>query len=151
MTKISLTQNKHALIDDSDVDMVGKYKWNYTSHGYAETRIEGKLVRMHRLIMSAPRGVLVDHINMNGIDNRKSNLRLCTKSENMRNRNKTKLNTSGYKGVVWDKVNKKWRSQIRMDGKNYNIGRFLLKRDAVMAYNNKAKEFFGQFARLNNI
>lgn len=140
-----------AVVDDEDYKKLSNLRWTYSSAGpgYAEHGFKGKLVRMHRVIMNAQKGFMVDHINMNGLDNRKKNLRLCTKAENMRNRNMTKVNTSGYKGVVWDKINQKWVAQMKLNGKHLNFGRFLLKKDAAKAYNEGAKKYHGKFAKLN--
>ena len=155
MKKIKLTQGKVSLIDDEDFVRVSKYKWCFNFNGYAERReskvLGGKIVRMHRFIMSAPKDKMVDHINMKGLDNRKANLRLCTKSENMCNRNKTRVNKSGYKGVSWDSVNNKWTAQIVVGGKNIKLGRYKSAREAGVVYNNAAIIHHGEFANLNKI
>jgi hypothetical protein len=93
----------------------------------------------------------IDHGNMNVLDNRKSNLRKCTIQQNACNREKPKHNTSGYKGVYWEKGLKKWRSAIRLNNKKIHIGCYEIKIEAAKAYNKKAKELFGEFARLNEI
>lgn len=145
-----------ALVDDEDYERLVKYSWNVVgakqSHLYAEHRLpDGKNIRLHRLIMNNPKGFIVDHINMNGLDNRRSNLRVCNKSENMRNRNKTRANKSGFKGVYWDTDTKSWKAQIKVGDKNYNLGRYHIIEKAALAYNNAAKTYFGSFARLNEI
>ena len=104
---------------------------------------------MHRLIMDAPKGMDIDHINGNPLDNRKSNLRICTRAENMRNRGAQKNNTSGYKGVGWCKHRKKWHAQIKHNGKQIYIGRYKDKEEAARAYDAKAKELHGEYAHLN--
>ena len=96
--------------------------------------------------MNAPKGMSVDHINGNKLDNRKSNLRICTHAENLRNLKKAKNNTSGFKGVSWYSKSKKWRAVITFGGKYHHLGLFVKKQDAIDAYNQKAKEYFGQFA-----
>jgi hypothetical protein len=150
MALIKLTQGKYAIIDDEDFERVSKLKWNYSKKiGYAESRLENGHLRMHRFIMNAKPGEETDHINFDGLDNRKSNLRLCTHTENMYHRRKHIDNTSGYKGVSWDKVNKKWHASIQKDGKKMHLGRFLDIQDAIKIYNKKASEAFGQFAQLN--
>ena len=159
MKVIKLTQGKFAIVDDDDYEMLSKYKWCFNYAGYAERRISkslgGGIMRMHRLIMNAQKGHMVDHINMNGLDNRKFNLRICTKSENMRNRNKTKVNKSGYKGVIFDKslwpLKKPWKAQIKINQKNVNLGRFSSKEGAAEAYNKAAKIYYKEFANLNKI
>lgn len=155
MKKIKLTQGKFAIVDDDDYEKISKYKWCFSSSGgYAERResrnLGGRIMRMHRFILNAPTGKMVDHINMKGLDNRKENLRLCTKAENMRNRNKTKLNKSGYKGVYLD-FNNQWKAQIRVGGKTYNLGRFDEKKQAALAYNKRALLEFGEFANINKL
>lgn len=94
-------------------------------------------------------GFWVDHINGDTLDNRRSNLRLCTVSGNNHNRMKSKNNTSGYKGVSWLKQNQKWRAYIKVNSKDKHLGCYLDKEDAARAYDKAAKEYFGEFARLN--
>ena len=149
MKRIPLTQGKFALVDDEDFEELNKHKWCY-SIGYAQRRIsKTRLLLMHRVILWAEKGQMVDHINMNGLDNRKNNLRLCTKAQNMMNRDKTRVNTSGYKGVSWDKYTGNWKAQFKMDGVSYNLGRFTSPKEAAIAYNNVVSELHGEFARLN--
>lgn len=151
MIKIPLTRGKFAIIDDEDFKLVSHLKWSFASAGYAISRFPnyGKLVLMHRIILGAKKGQSVDHKNGNGLDNRKSNIRLCSHKQNMMNRKKPSHNTSGYKGVTWDKQMKKWRVQIRHSETNSYIGLFKNIIDAANAYDKKAKEIFGEFARLN--
>ena len=91
----------------------------------------------------------VDHINGNPLDNRKSNLRICTNAENQRNRGVNKNNTSGYKGVCWAKQNKKWKARIKHNGKLIHLGYYKDKEEAARAYDKKAKELHGEYAYLN--
>ena len=121
--------------------------WYYPPNG-PRTRRKVKLY-IHRLIMDAPKGMDVDHINGNPLDNRKSNLRICTHTENNRNRGANKNNTSGYKGAYWHKQNKKWRAQIVRNNKAIHIGLYESKEEAARAYDKKAKELHGEFAYLN--
>jgi hypothetical protein len=123
-------------------------------YAHAHTGIAEEKVLMHRLIMNAPKGLQVDHRNNVGIDNRRSNLRLCNQTNNQANRFLDKDSTSGYKGVTLkkDKMrNKPWFAQINHEGRHYSIGYFFTKEEAAKAYNAKAKELFGDFARLNPI
>lgn len=106
---------------------------------------------MHRLIMEAKQQQKVDHINGDGLDNRKENLRFATTSENAMNKCSTKNKSSSYKGVSWYKRYKKWQAQIKFKGKSIYIGIFDTEIEAAKAYDNKAKELFGEFAKLNNI
>jgi len=104
---------------------------------------------MHREIMNAPKGLDVDHIDGNGLNNRKSNLRLCTHAENVHNSRPMRNGSSKYKGVCWHKTYKKWYSSIGKTGKRFYLGRFDNEIDAALAYDKKAKELFGEFAYLN--
>lgn len=152
MARIKLTQGKYALVDLEDVETLSKNKWSYDAHGgVARTGIKGKTVLMHRLIMGAPHGVEVDHINLDTLDNRKENLRIATRSQNAANRRRQSNNTSGYKGVSWNKQRKKWHAYICVENKAITIGRFHSPKEAALAYNKAALTFFGEYARLNVI
>ena len=122
-------------------------EWRVQKNG--TRRRKQKKLLMHRLMVDAPKGMHVDHINGNSLDNRKSNLRICTSAENQRNRRATKNNTSGYKGVGWAKQNKKWTAQIQHNGKKIHIGLYEDKEEAARAYDAKAKELHGEYAYLN--
>jgi len=106
---------------------------------------------MHRLILNAPDGMQVDHVNEIGLDNRKSNLRICNQSENQRNRSKQKNNTSGFKGVHWHVVDKRWMATIKVDKKKIHLGSFRNPIDAAKVYNSAAIKYHGEFANLNEI
>ena len=95
--------------------------------------------------------MLCDHINGNGLDNRRNNLRTCTNAENLQNRPKQKNNTSGFKGVFLNKLTGKWEARIYSRKTRTYIGLYKNKIDAANAYNEKATELFGEFARLNKI
>lgn len=146
---------KFALVDDEDFEKVTKHSWSLDLKGYvrAGVRREGKNIslRIHRVIMNEPRGMQIDHKDGNKLDNRKKNLRVCTNAENCRNRNRYKgsTNISGNKGVYWHKQNKKWVVMIKVNQKIYYLGSFDRKEDAVSVYNNAAKKYFGEFAKLN--
>jgi len=159
---LPLSQNKFAIVDADDYDRLNKYKWcvsrarhtNYAMRRTKGKRVKGKrvnrkLVLMHRFIMNAPRHLVVDHRNHNGLDNRRENLRLCTRAENSRNRRPFRLNGSKYKGVSWDKERKLFVASIRCNGKYYHLGRFKSEIKAAKAYDKKARELFGEFAYLN--
>jgi hypothetical protein len=155
MKEIPLTQDKVALVDDEDFEVLSKYKWYY-KRGYAMKTTyldEGKRITefMHRVILGIMNDLHTDHINNNGLDNRRSNLRKCTVSQNQMNRGIHKNNTSGYKGVMWHKLHKKWFSRIAINGKRYYMGEFKDKIDAARAYNEAALKYHGEFARINNI
>lgn len=145
--KIELTQGVYALVDDEDYEYLNNWKW-YCSGGYAtrHSYIPYKTLLMHRVVMGNPDGKEVDHINHDKTDNRKSNLRICTREENARNHPIHKNNTSGFKGVTWNKKANKWQAQIRHCGKNVHIGVFEDKESASDAYKEMAKKLFGDFA-----
>lgn len=155
---INLTQGYQAIVDNVDSDLA-HLNWcahysKFTDSYYADSRHSGKLhvVIMERLIgRKLISGELVDHYNGDTLDNRRDNLRIATSSQNKANMNKPKTNTSGYKGVSWHKPLNKWRVQIKVMGVSMHIGYFNDVRDAANAYNDKAYELFGEYARLNVI
>ena len=154
MKKIKLTKRKYALVDDENYEWLNQWKWHY-DQGYArrQFRIDGKvrMIKMHRLILGIvdDKKKLTDHINMNGLDNRKKNLRIVNHSQNQWNRTKYKTNTSGYKGIGWSKAAKKWRTKIRVKSKLIHLGYFKSKINAAKAYDEAAKKYHGKFAKIN--
>ena len=110
-----------------------------------------KVVKMHRILMNPPEKMTVDHINGNGLDNRKENLRICTVSENKCNSGKTRANSSGYKGVTWHNPTKKWVVRLMVRGEFIRMGSFIDKKEAALAYNKAAKKYHGEFANINKI
>lgn len=157
MKIIPLTKDKFTLVDDEDYNQLNKYKWCVMSQGYAARgiRISGKsyLVLMHRAILNSPKGFDIDHINGNKLDNRKSNLRVCSHSQNQWNRSKQKNNTSGYKGVYLDRRDGAWYSQVLSRQKDKRIvfssKRYKTPIEAARAYDRMALEHHGEFANLN--
>ena len=151
---MELTQGQVAIVDDEDFNELAQYRWKYTHRGYAARyyRRDGKvcITYMHREIMMAPQGMEVDHRNGNKLDNRRENLRLCTRAENARNQPKSKKNTSGFKGVFYQDRKLPWRARIRCgDGRRVNLGSFKTPEDAALAYNAAALRFHGEFANIN--
>ena len=147
MKYIKLSKNKRAIVDDEDFDLVNQFKWCCNTENYAmRSSKDGNSRWMHRLIINTPKGKQTDHINGNRLDNRKSNLRICTHQQNNFNRLKQK-GTSKYKGVSWCKALKKWTAAIKLNYKAKNLGYFIDEKSAALAYQNKAKELFGNFAR----
>jgi hypothetical protein len=134
------------IVDHEFSHLLTKTKPYIDTHGYV--KVKGR-VGLHRLILNAPRGVSVDHINGNKLDNRLSNLRLCTQAENTRNRRKHKNNTSGYTGVYFNQQGQKFYAQIHRGRKKIHLGCFTNAIEAARVYDAKAREMFGQFARLN--
>lgn len=147
MKEITLTKGMVTIVDDEDFESLNQWKWHLTSAGYAARRAwpSNKIVLMHREIMSTPKGFDTDHKNRNVLDNRRENLRVCTRSENNLNKNKEIRNTSGFKGVFWRADQKLWLARV---GVVY-AGKHKDKVEAAKAYDKKAKELFGEFAKLN--
>lgn len=149
MKKIKLRQNKYALVDDEDFNYLNQWRWHIAWNGYVvRGEYNGgnyKNFFLHRVIIKTPKGMFTDHINHNRLDNRKSNLRICTKSQNGFNRNKQKNNTSGYKGVTFEKQTKKWVARIRFNGQMKTIGRFFNPEEASEAYKQVALKLCGEF------
>ena len=169
--EIIIESKKHGtvtvLLDQKDWDKVKDYKWHMSSDGYVRAKIKdpkGRTrikngyvcakhadVHMHRLIMGTPSDLFTDHINGNKADNRKSNLRVCTNAENSRNSKPHTNSKSGYKGVSAQPLSRRnpWKANIRVEGKKKHIGCFVTTEEAALAYDEKAKEYFGEFAYLN--
>lgn len=152
MRQIPLTKGLFALVDDRDYAYLAGFKWCW-SNGYAvrSARLpDGRYttVRMHRDILGLVRGdrVEIDHWNLNKIDNRRHNLRPATRPQNGRNRGKNANNTSGFKGVCWDKSRELWMASIMVDRKARYLGRFRTKKAAHAAYKNAAKLLHKDFA-----
>ena len=160
MKKIPLTQGKFALVDDADYEFLNQWKWCVSKSScsgkfYAQRRSDKsngfQVISMHRLLSGAQKKDIVDHINGNPLDNQKSNLRICSIAENSRNAVKPKNNTSGFKGVTWDKDRRRWVAQIKFNRKTINLGRFTCPIEAARTYNSAAIKYFGEFANLNNM
>lgn len=131
-------------IVDKEYSWLDRYNWHMRK-GYAHTKSIGSI---HRFIMGVPDDKFIDHINHDRLDNRLSNLRIATESQNMANISITSKH--GYKGV-FNSPSGRWYSQVRHNGKKYHIGTFNTKQEAALAYNKMAKELHGEFAVLNDI
>lgn len=157
--RIPLTQGQYAIVDPDDFERLNKHKWHakkFKNSYYAarSVRIAAKRrvpVQMHREIIDPPDHLYVDHINRNGLDNRKANLRLATCAQNVINRAiiKRRNSPSKYKGVTWHKHRKKWQAQICYDGKHKTVGYFDDEFEAAKTYDQAAKKHHGEFAVLN--
>ena len=149
MKRIKLTNsNKVALVDDIDFELVSQYKWHLHPCGvslYARTYLNGKKPLMHRLILAPPPNMDIDHANNNGLDNKRCNIRICTRTQNQAN-SRPRKGTSKYKGVSWSYTENKWRAFIRINGKGKTIGRFDFELEAAEAYKKEALKCFGEFA-----
>lgn len=156
---VSKKHGKHiAYFDDDDFTKISAYKWNIrrgrnTYYATANVYKEGKRVcdiTMHRLVMNFPKA-FVDHKDGNGLNNVKSNLRECTPTENNRNCQVAKNSYVGYKGVRFHKRDKLFFASIGVNYKRIHLGYFKKAEDAAIAYNEAAKKYFGDFAKLNVI
>ena len=140
-----------ALIDLEDIDKIKDYKWRVNDQGYALTDIKGstKKIRLHRLIMNCPEDKVVDHINHNTLDNRKSNLRICTLQQNNKNQKKKTNNKSGVIGVSWDNSRGKWCAQIMHNHKHIHLGRFDTIEEAIEARKQAEITYYGEYRNTN--
>jgi hypothetical protein len=157
--RIPLTQGKFAIVDPIDYERLAKYKWHLSksptgSYAARWQRIwpggPRKKIWMHRQVIDVPEHLLCDHVNGNGLDNRNANLRPATVSQNLCNRPKRKSKTrSKYKGLEYDRIQRKWKARIQYNGRKIYLGSFASEVDAAKAYDKKAKVLFGEFARFN--
>ena len=154
--RIPLTRGKSALIDFADADLIYQ-KWSCSTFGYAIRHKDKGMCWMHRVILERmlkrplQAGELCDHINGQPLDNRRSNLRLASCTENVRNSRTGKNNASGYKGVHFHKGGRRWRAQITVNRKVISLGYFKTPEAAAQAYNEAAIAHYGEFAKLNEV
>jgi hypothetical protein len=149
--EVETTKGIYFKIDHADEEKVLAYHWNFGNTGYLQTEKMGKRFYLHRFLMEAGKGEQVDHINGDKLDNRRANLRICTRSQNFYNKGRQSNNTSGYKGVTFCKATKKWRAQIWFNKKRLSIGRYKTKEEAALEYNKMANKYHAEFANLNII
>lgn len=163
MQKIALTKGYYAVVDDIDYEKVSAHKWSaqvmrkkdgsvrtvYAVRGAKNDRGLWRLQLLHRFISGAISPMCVDHIDGDGLNNIRSNLRICTQAENAMNVRPVHGASSKYKGVSRIKSSGRWRAYIKKHGKHMFIGSFGSEREAAFAYNAKAIEMFGQYAKLN--
>jgi len=161
MKTIKLTQGYEAIVDDNDYEWLIKYKWHIRFSGsgniiYADTCFNGKTTPMHRLILGIEDNpkLQCDHKNGNGLDNRRCNLRFATNTQNQWNSNKRFIRkgkpiTSKYKGVSLHKQTGRWTVNTRFNDKRIHLGLYAVEEDAAKAYNEFAKKYHGEFAKLN--
>jgi hypothetical protein len=160
MKEIPLTHGYIALVDDEDYERLNAHKWWASARAgdvvYAQRwgRINGEstTIKMHRDIMGFPAGLDVDHIDHDGLNNQRNNLRCATRTENLANKRCTRTTgSSAFKGVYWEKYKQRWRVEITKDGVRHRVGRFKDEIGAAIAYNTAAIHLYGNFAHLNEI
>lgn len=164
MRRIPLTGGFLAVVDDEDYERLSRYSWRVKIKGHGSWlrqtyAITGNgqtspVLLMHRMVLRAPSDMTVDHIDGNGLNNRRSNLRLATQQQQGMNRRKSAVHngrapSSQFKGVSFDRRRGLWRVRIKRDRRLRELGRFARERDAALAYDQAAKELFGTMARLN--
>lgn len=156
MKKIPLGNGEFALVDDSDFDWLSKYTWHRETRELCKyatrNRLKGETAFskfMHRLIMDAPPKTRIDHINGNGLDNRRSNLRFCDHSQNLCNRRLNKNSATGLKGVHFNQNLRKWTVSICKNNHQFRVGTYSTSHDAMIAYDAAATVLHKQFARTN--
>jgi hypothetical protein len=158
MKIINLTKGMFEIVDDEKYDELNQYKWYAQSNGkgrfYAARKTSRKdiggrkIIYMHQQIMGFPKEE-IDHINGNSLDSREINMRICDRTHNNANSKTHCNNTSGFRGVSFDKQKQKWKASVQYNYQYITIGCFDKKEDAAEAYDQKAKELFGEFARCN--
>lgn len=149
--KCTTKSGRYFIFDNEDLDLLKDYHWSVDKYRYAQgfNKSNGKKVKLHRLLLNTPDNIIVDHINGQPWDNRKSNLRCATQHQNTQNSAMPSSNTTGYKGVCFDKRKKKYLASIHPNGKTKFLGYFSNPQDAAKAYDKAAVLYFGEFARLN--
>lgn len=157
---ITLTQGQLCIVDEQDWPLVKDMKWCawtpndgmtfYASTGYRAGPNKWRTKLMHHILIPVvPPGFVRDHENGIGTDNRRSNLRVCTRKQNNRNRRGNPGTSSQYRGVTWHKAAGKWSAQIKCDGRYYHLGLHESEIDAAVAYDRKSVELFGEYAKPN--
>lgn len=156
--RLALTKGMYTIVDECDARWVEGWNWQYLSPhggrplGYAIRDVPrpGKRVRLHvalveRIGIVVPPGQEIDHINRNGLDNRRANLRIVPHALNARNQPLSRANTSGFKGVTWNRRKRRWQAQIMVNGRNHWLGNFERLEDAAAAYVEGSKRLHGEF------
>jgi len=162
MREIPLTQGKFAKVDDADYESLNQYKWCVTKDGNTHYAVRGIWmpnskqtipIRMHRVILKAPKNIEVDHRNGNGLDNRRSNLRLCTSGQNTMHQKLNGNNTTGFKGVTLDRraIRKLYWARIQVNNKRISLGCYSTPEAAARVYDAAALKYHRDFALTNEM
>lgn len=149
MKLITLSNGQQTQVSDEDFIFLSGFNWHFDGLGYAQAWIEGRQQKLHRLIakrMGLNCQNQIDHIDGDGLNNQRENLRAATHSQNLMNTGKQSNNTSGYKGVTWQKREQKWLARIMVNNKLHDLGYYNTKEAAAFAYKIAAKKYCGEFA-----
>jgi len=154
MKKIKLSRGLFATVDDDQYEKLNAFKWSalkgrYTYYAVRTQHNLKKTILMHRQIMEAAKGTLIDHKNGNGLDNTKENLRFASYAENQHNRRNEPYGKSKYRGIVGREKIKAWQAKIGAKGKYYHLGYFKEEKEAALAFDKGALKYHGEFAVLN--
>lgn len=131
-----------AIIDLECIDLIKDYKWYLDSENYV---VNSEIGKLHRFLMNAPKGIVIDHKNRNPLDNRLNNLRPCTVQQNSMNRSVQCNNTSGVSGVYWSNTYNKWIARIKINGKAKHLGYFKELEEATKARRQAEIDYFGEY------
>jgi hypothetical protein len=158
MKTILLSKGLEGLVDEDDYETVNQYKWFayrrgrlwYVARNKPRPRTGNGHIYLHHFILGRPpSGKMIDHVDGNGLNNQRDNLRFATSGQNQQNRHFLSTNTSGYRGVTWNKKSNKWQAGIKFQEKSIHLGLFDTPEGAAYAYDMKAVEIFGEFANPN--
>ena len=158
MKLIPLTGGEFAMVDDADYDHLSQWKWKakedkgnlYACRRFKTDSGKSKSILMHREILKAPPGAIIDRKDGNGLNNQRENIRLCSYEQNAMNRKKRRGCSSKFKGVHYDPRRNKWRVQIVANGRKIRLNSFSSEAEAAAVYDRMARELFGDFSRVNS-
>ena len=152
------------MLDDEDLEKVEGHNWHIDTGSFRRGKVYffymdykriamynyvNKRVSLHRTLMNAPKGLVIDHIDGNTLNCQKSNMRICTQAENNKNMKKPWFNTSGYKGVSWHKGHKRWRADISIDNHQKSLGEYDTPEEAYKIYCEAKKNLHGKYVRFD--